>query len=296
MKTWFNIIKNNCKYLSKKALRWTCTIATAASIIEIAIGRIIDKETSIISAFFVLLFVFLGLWLVAFIVNSLCLCWRKKYEVFSTDKHSVYLHFGDMLNNEIVNNDSQDKYIVITVNRCFDTIVNNQLISAKTLHGKVFKYLYDERKYDEKSLQDAIDEALRGSGSTYVSVSQEDKPQGNLKRYEIGTVAKIQDSRAKYYFLFAMTTIDRNLTAHTPKQDFVLAIQRLIEYCDRNSQGYPVVMPLLGSGFSRTGIDNYSDILRYIIDTLRLNKDIINCDYHIYLLPEDKQKINFENL
>ena len=90
-----------------------------------------------------------------------------------------------------------------------------------------------------------------------------------------------------------MSTFDKNLNAHTSKEDFVLAIQRLIEYCDKNSQGYPVLMPLLGSGLSRTGIDSFSDILQYIINTLRLNKDIINCDFHIYIRPQVKQKINF---
>lgn len=294
MKTLINIIKNNCKFLLKKALRGAFAIATVASIFEIAICKIIDNGTSFWHVLFVLILVFLGLYLVAFIVSAICLRMKNNYEIFSTDKHSVYLHFGDMFDNEIVTNNSEQKHIVINVNRCFDTIVNNELISETTLHGKVFKYLYKEKKYNEKSLQDAIDNAL--IGSNYVSVSQQDKPQGNLKRYEIGTVAKIDDSRTKDYYLLAMSTFDKNLNAHTTKQDFVLAIQRLIEYCDKNSQGFPVVMPLFGSGLSRTGLNSYSDILRYIIDSLRLNKDIINCDYHIYLLPKDKQKINFENL
>lgn len=294
MKTLINIIKKNCKFLLKKALRGAFAIATVASIFEIAICKIIDNGTSFWHVLLVLILVFLGLYLVAFIVSAICLRVKNNYEVFSTDKHSVYLHFGDMFNNKIVTNNPEQKHIVINVNRCFDTIVNNELISEKTLHGMVFKNLYEENKYNEKSLQAAIDNVL--SGSNYVSVEEKDKPQGNLKRYEIGTIAKIDDSKTKDYYLLAMSTFDKNLNAHTTKQDFVLAIQRLIEYCDRNSQGYPIVMPLLGSGLSRTGLNDYSDILRYIIDTLRLNKDIINCDYHIYLLPEDKQKINFENL
>lgn len=294
MKAMVNIIKNNCSFLLKKSLRNAFAIATVASIFEIAICRIIDHENSIMSSIIVLILVFLGLCLVTFIVNSLCLYWKKNYEIFSTDKHSVYLHFGDMFNNYIVNNSSENKHIVINVNRCFDTIVNNKLVSESTLHGEVFKYLYNEKKYDERSLRNAIDNELNSFDC--IDVQVEEKPQGNLKRYEIGTVVKIDDSKSKDYYLLAMSTFDKNLNAHTTKQDFVLAIQRLIEYCDRNSQGYPIVMPLLGSGLSRTGFNDYSDILRYIIDTLRLNKDIINCDYHIYLLPKDKQKINFENL
>lgn len=158
----------------------------------------------------------------------------------------------------------------------------------------VFKNLYNENKFTEETLQKAINEKLKDLN--YSVIQKEDKPQGNLKRYDIGTIVKIDETKRKDYFLLAMSTFDNNLNAHTTKQDFVLALQRLIEYCDRNSQGFPVLMPLLGSGLSRTRLNSFSDILRFIINTLRLNKDIINCDFHIYLRPQDKQKINFGNL
>lgn len=289
-----NLIKNNLKYLSKKALRVSFAISTIASIYEIAIGKIIDNESSILKSIVVLIIVFAGLYLISFFILSIWWYFRKNIEVFSTDKHSVYVHFGDLFNNDIVNNKSEHKNIVVNVNRCFDTIVNNKLISEKTLHGKIFKDLYIEKKYTEETLQETIYKSL--NGLCYENLQQEEKPQGNLKRYTIGTIAKIDDTTSKSYYLVAMSTFDKNLNAHTSKEDFVLSIQRLIEYCDKHSQGFPVLMPLLGSGLSRTGIDCYSDILQYIINTLRLNKDIINCDFHIYIRPQDKQKIHFEDL
>ena len=288
------LIKNNIRYLSKKALRGAFILSTAASIYEIAIGKILEGSVCVAKSILLLLLVFAILYVVSFIVLSLWLCKKNNFEVFSTDKHSVYLHFGDIFDNEIVNNKVEHKHIVINVNRCFDTIVNNELISEKTLHGKVFKNLYDEKKYTEEQLQAAIYDSLKGLD--YITIPEEEKPQGNLKRYDIGTVAKIDDSNTKSYFLLAMSTFDRNLNAHTTKQDFVLSIQRLIEYCDRNAQGFPILMPLLGSGLSRTGIDCYSDLLRYILNALRLNKEKMTCDFHIYIRPQDKQKINFNNL
>lgn len=289
-----NIIKNNRNYLFKKSIRVAFGISTVASIYEIAIGRIMDKDTTLLKAIVVLLLIFVGLYILSFLAISLWLIFKNNIEVFSTDKHSVYLHFGDIFDNEIVNNESIPKHIVINVNRCFDTIVNNELISEKTLHGMVFKNLYNENKFTEETLQKAINEKLKDLN--YSVIQKEDKPQGNLKRYDIGTIVKIDETKRKDYFLLAMSTFDNNLNAHTTKQDFVLALQRLIEYCDRNSQGFPVLMPLLGSGLSRTRLNSFSDILRFIINTLRLNKDIINCDFHIYLRPQDKQKINFGNL
>ena len=288
-----SLIKNNFKFVLLKALRIAFKFSTVASIYEIAIGKTLDGESTLNSIKW-LLIAFVLLYLLSFIGVSLWLFFKKNIKVFSTDKHSVYVHVGDLLDNDIVNNNVEHKNIVINVNRCFDTIVNNELISENTLHGKVLKYLYDEKKYTEKTLQDAIYRRL--DGVDYEDVALEEKPQGNLKRYPIGTIAKIDDSTKKSYYLLAMSTFDKNLNAHTSKQEFVLAIQRLIEYCDINSQGFPVLMPLLGSGLSRTGLDNYSDILQYIINSLRMNKDILNCDFHIYIRPQDKQKINFENL
>lgn len=288
------LIINNISYLSKKALRLAFAISTVVSMYEIAAGQILEGSVSVVKSILLLPLVFALLFVFSFIVQSLWLCLKNNFEVFSTDKHAVYLHFGDLFDNKIVNDKFEHKHIVINVNRCFDTIVNNELISEKTLHGKVFKNLYEERKFTEESLQLAIYHSLKYN--EYKTIPQEEKYQGNLKRYEIGTVAKIDDSNTKSYFLLAMSTFDKNLNAHTTKQDFVLAIQRLIEYCDRNSQGFPVLMPLLGSGLSRTGLECYSDILRYIINTLRLNRDILNCNFHIYIRQQDKQKINFENL
>lgn len=285
------IIKNNFNFIWRKALRIAFALSTVASIYEIAIGKILEGESNTLNTIKWLVVAFVLLYLLSFIGVCLWLILTKNIKVFSTDKHSVYIHFDDLLNNEIANNKLEHKSIVINVNRCFDTIVNNELISEKTLHGIVFKELYDKRRYTEETLQSAIYDSLNGFNS--IDIQKEEKPQGNLKRYSIGTIAKIDDTNSTSYYLLAMSTFDKNLNAHTSKEDFVLAIQRLIEYCDKNSQGFPVLMPLLGSGLSRTGIDSFSDILQYIINTLRLNKDIINCDFHIYIRPQDKQKINF---
>ncbi|MBR4325885.1 MAG: hypothetical protein IKP73_10210 [Bacteroidales bacterium] len=289
-----DIIKNNIKYIALKALRIAFTISTIISMYEIAISKIIDGNAAIIKTIGILVLTFFCIYVMSFIVVSVFLYLLKNKEVFSTDKHSVFIHFDDLFDNPIVNDKSEPKYIVISVNRCFDTIVNNELISEKTLHGKVLKNLYDEKKYTEETLQATINNNLKHSD--YETISKEDKPQGNLRRYNIGTIAKVDDSNTKSYFFLAMSTFDKNLNAHTSKLDYILSIQNLVEYCNKNSQGYPVLMPLLGSGLSRTGLDCYSDILRYLINSLRLNKDIINCDFHIYIRPQDKSKINFYNL
>lgn len=48
----------------------------------------------------------------------------------------------------------------------------------------------------------------------------------------------------------------------------MVAIQRLIEYCNARSQGYPIVMPLIGAGLSKTKNDERS-ILEFIVKLLK---------------------------
>ena len=44
--------------------------------------------------------------------------------------HHVYVEYGDLLAES-----DKERIIVITANRCFDTIVDNDLISSASIHG-----------------------------------------------------------------------------------------------------------------------------------------------------------------
>lgn len=67
-------------------------------------------------------------------------------------------------------------------------------------------------------------------------------------------------------------------------------MQRMIEYCNARSQGFPVVMPLIGAGQSRTGNDERA-ILEYLIGLLKMNKTLIMSDIHIVVRNSGKETI-----
>lgn len=97
----------------------------------------------------ILLFIFVSLWCV-------CAVWfeRQKWiEVFeaNNDCH-VYVQYGDVFSEDEVDTPDQRRNIIIPVNRCFDTIVDDDLVSSKTLHGIAFKRLYSSDQYDKDSL------------------------------------------------------------------------------------------------------------------------------------------------
>jgi hypothetical protein len=54
-------------------------------------------------------------------------------------------------------------------------------------------------------------------------------------------------------------------------------------------------MPILGSGLSRTNIE-IQNTVKYIIDVLRINRNIINCDFHIVIKENEKNKLSIKNL
>ena len=213
----------------------------------------------------------------------------------STSKNKVYVKYGDMYSPQIVDDDSNDKRtIVVSVNRCFDTIVDDHLVSNKTQHGKVFQELYDGHQYTPESLSQAIADSLK-TNSSFEELTDKEKPQGNQRRYDAGTIVNLPVKKDLSYYLLGFSYFDEHLNAHTSKADFVLAIQKLIEFCNQNAQGYPVILPLLGSGLSRTNID-LKNILHYLTDAFAINKDIINNDFYIVVWEGDKDKIAIREL
>lgn len=215
----------------------------------------------------------------------------------SSTKKSIYVKYGDMYSPDIIEKGYNGKRtVVIPVNRCFDTIVNDNLVSRNTQHGRAFQELYSSHRFTPESLNEEIQNILdQNNQQSYEELTREKKREGNLKRYEVGTTVKLQINDNLFYYLLGLSYFDEHLNAHTSKTDYVLAVQKLIEFCNRNSQGYPVILPLLGSGLSRTNI-KLNDILHYIAEAFAINKDIINNDYYIVVWKGDKDKVAINEL
>lgn len=203
----------------------------------------------------------------------------------------VYVRYGDFIKELKQVRDSRINFIIPS-NRCFDTIVDDKIISSNTIQGQFLKHIYSINAFSPNGLSSAIERSL--TKISKVRLSAEEKPAGHKDRYPIGTIADI-DGHNSHYYLLGLSEFDRDLTAHISKEDFVIAIQRMIEYCNKHSQGHPVILPLIGSGLSRTNI-NKNEVLRYLVRAFEINKDIINCDFHIVVWEQDKEEIAITNL
>ena len=238
--------------------------------------------------------------LAVFIISAIAACWKvlRSNEVClgeSSTRNSVYVKYGDMYSPDIVEKGYNGKRaIVVSVNRCFDTIVDDHLVSHNTQHGQVFQKLYDSQKFTPDSLNRTISDILRRD-TAYEDLTVEIKPEGNRKRYNVGTTVNLQIDDNLSYYLLGLSYFDEHLNAKTSKADFELAVQKIIEFCNQNAQGYPVILPLLGSGLSRTTI-GLNDILHYLVGAFAINKDIINNDFYIVVWKGDKDKVAIKEL
>lgn len=290
---WINqsaILELACKY--------TGIIFTLWGIISLfdPLDEVLQDNVSFVCKLLIGILVLFIVFVITLIIAA-CIVYRSKKVCVgeSLTKKSVYVKYGDMYSPDIIEKGYNGKrVIVVPVNRCFDTIVDDHLVSHNTQHGQVFQKLYDAKKFTPDSLNSKIYDILKRN-TAYKDLTIKEKPEGNRKRYDVGTTVNLQIDDNLSYYLLGFSYFDEHLNAHTSKDDFVVAVQKLIEFCNQNAQGYPVILPLLGSGLSRTNI-GLNDILHYLVDAFAINKDIINNDFYIVVWKGDKDKVAIKGL
>ncbi len=202
------------------------------------------------------------------------------------NRNKLTIIFGDIWDDSITKSDSRTN-IVISFNRCFDTKVDDSLISLSYLHGELVKKLINAGKYDENTLHDAIESSLsryRNEKGAYEVI--QNKKSGYKKRYPAGAVADVLGVNNEHYFCLGLSKFNQ-LTAELDKKEYISAITSLVEQIIELSQGYPVYLPLIGTGRSNIGIDNKM-ALETIIHIILLYRATINCDINIVLKKELK--------
>lgn len=233
-------------------------------------------------------------WIVCFVIVGMVMTNKKRFDVLTVNSgHKLFLQYGDIFDNNEVVNPNERRNIVIPVNRCFDTIVDNYLISERTLHGIAFKQLYAKKIYTEESLNLKIQQLL--VHKKFEELSESEKPVGNRKRYPVGTVVDLPGAGDEHYLLWALSSFDSELKAHTSMQDYALAIQKLVEACNIESEGFPILIPVVGTGLSRTKKEQ-SDVISYLLSAFKLNRNEINCDVHIIVREDIKNEVAIMNV
>lgn len=288
---------NSCAFILKKASSVTVSIYAILGFVRmfVALEGFFPDATSIECKVIVSVLILLGVWMLSAIgVCVFVLFKRKRKLVDGRNGKGVYVLYGDVFDERIVPKSVKRRNICFAVNRCFDTVVDDNLISSATLHGIALNRLYDAGIYTPKTLDDAI-KLFISPAAGFEMLTPQQKPQGNLKRYEVGTAVDVPVSDKLHYFMVGVSAFNAELKAETSRAEYCLAIQRSIEFCDSHAQGYPVIMPIIGGFLSRTG-QSEQDLLRYIIKCFELNRDHINQDIYIVVREGAKNAVSIVDL
>lgn len=208
---------------------------------------------------------------------------QKEKRISRTPGHGVLtVKFGDLFREDA-------RIKVIPVNRCFDTVVSQELISKRTLHGAwICGYL---KTHTLEELDGEIAKQLEGK--PYKEVWE--KRLGKKRRYPVGTVVQIQH-RGVIYYLTAMTVLDEEtLRASCTKEAYCLGVMRLMNYFDIHGQQESLAMPLVGGGAARMQ-KSPAELLQCLLSLIEMGRNRGQGAIKIVLPGELKEEISLSEL
>ena len=213
--------------------------------------------------------------------------WRKGYfrrslELTLEDSKIINISIceGDLLTNE--------GYRVIPVNDFFDAIVDNNIISKDSLHGKVLTRFWQSNDSYHREWSEEVKSKLRGKYSPEPVA----RSAGNRLRYPIGASVALEKDGNQFIFVALSRTMDGNVTKAT-FTDYMNAITKCLEEARRCCSGQPVAFPLIGSGLSRTKLSP-EILLQLLLLSIAIESrnDLVSYNFQIVLTAECMSRIN----
>ena len=225
---------------------------------------------------------------VSAIIAVVSLFIQRSALVWEQGTGKIKVIYGDIIKICFPKKDKGEKIVVIPVNTCFDTIVGDGVVSAKTIHGQWIKNM-NKHGVSTAKLDEIIDQGLQPT-KVYTQ-----KTKGKLVRFPLGSVLPIAGGNGLTYYLLALSEFDENLNAQCSKEDFVGCIQSLISFYDKNGQGNPAYLPLMGTGLSRVNISQ-SESLNIIVNMLKLNRDKIHGELDVVVYSKEKNIVSIHDV
>jgi hypothetical protein len=146
---------------------------------------------------------------------------------------------------------------VVGSNTSFDTDTTNGMISPKSIQGQFTTKFYDSVAHLDTDIQASVKEVASALAPA------EKRGKGML--FPMGTVAQVCAKKRTAY-LVAIAGLSNDGIAHGTFNDLKTALPRLWEYISQSGTIEPIVIPVLGSGFSRIP-EPREEIIREIINS-----------------------------
>ena len=218
---------------------------------------------------------------------------KRKNTIWSSGNSRLNIVYADLLDLMSDNNKNNDKsrIVVIPVNTCFDTVVEDcttntkPLVSSNSLHGLWINRINSTLAIDE--LDSRIEANLAEQNVRYSVVN---RSHGKTKEYPIGSISAIKWNNVVFYLL-ALTRFDDDNKAQCSEDELFLAICELIKYYDANGQANPMFIPIIGTGLSRIGF-SHIDALNRMEAIFEIKKTSIHGEVNILIYSGDKDKVS----
>ena len=188
---------------------------------------------------FLIIGVFLGI--ASFFVDGFFLSGFMRREVVLpiASADTVFrIKFGDIF--------EEDGWKVVGVNNFFDNIVDEDLVSSKSLHGHVLNKYWSTNREDWKQ---KIRRSLQNVDGVTVS-----RAKGNKTKYPIGTTARASTDNHDFLFVALGESNEQNNVVSANTEMLIKAIRGMASEARAACSMQPLVVPLMGDGLSRVGM------------------------------------------
>jgi hypothetical protein len=129
-------------------------------------------------------------------------------------------------------------------------------VSETSLHGQFLKRCFGG---GAKDFDEQLNEELKG-----ISAAEVEKADGKKKKFPIGTTAQINVDGEKYIVFALAETDPETCKANSDVTKMWIALHSLWQRARIEAGGYPLNLPLIGSGLSGIGLQS-RDLLNLII-------------------------------
>jgi hypothetical protein len=218
------------------------------------------------------------------IVISISMCKPKNSFISKLNNRdiSIELVIGDFFR--------QEGALIIGTNTTFDTHISRELISESSIQGQFTRIYYgDETQIDKEILH-----GLNGISSETLS----GRRIGKSVKYPIGTTIRLSP-RERTAYMLSMANINEYGVASGTFEELKIALSNLWIFISSRGLKENLVIPILGSGFTRL-VQSREEIIREIIKSfVAACSESAFCDkLTIIVSPNDieKHKINIQEL
>jgi len=182
---------------------------------------------------------------------------------------------------------------VIGVNNYYDYVVDDRIISNKSLHGQYIKRAMEAGKLDELNRKIEDDPVLNKIGNPTVDNTRE---AGRKVKYDLGSLVEFEG-----YVLTAFTNFDADNRAFLSADEYMHFWMKFWENIDTVYAGRTINIPLMGAGITRfrNGKPSKQQLLETMLWSLKISgfhNTYSDRKIRFIIYEQDAKEINFYSI